>query len=82
MVTEGINGSLCGGEGGRWRTAWGLVGGGRQEKREEGLTGWDRTEGAGSRGRWQRREQGRDREAEERGGDEGEETAAVKAQGN
>lgn len=81
MVTGGINGSWCGGEGGGWRAAWGLVGGERQEKGEEGMTGWDRTEGAGRRGRRQRRGQGRDREAEERGGDEGEERAGVKARG-
>lgn len=82
MVTGGINGSWCGGEGGGWRAAWGLVGGERQEKGEEGTTRWDRTEGAGRRGRRQRRGQGRDQEAVERGGGEGEERAGVKAQGN
>ena len=47
MVTEGINGSWCGGEGG-WRVAGTvLVGGGRQEKGGEWTAGWDGTDGAG-----------------------------------
>ena len=86
MVTEGINGSWCGGEGGggeRRAGCWEEKEGRRREG--SGWLGGMELMGQGWGG-GQGRGQGRDGEAEEgggdEGGDEGQERAGVKAQGN
>lgn len=64
MVTEGINGSWCGGAERGGRSGEGLAGG-RQEKQERSRAGWERGTD-GDRGRGWARERERKREGKTR----------------